>query len=89
MLNYLNMLNSNRYIHSNNINIPQNYRNLSLHIALEKADQNKDWIMFSKLYNISPQFLKFHLESTNVIFNYNYLNLPIEEQNNLFKVSRQ
>jgi hypothetical protein len=87
MLSYTNILNANRYIHSNNMEIPQMYRNLSLHIALEKADQNKDWNTFSKLYDLSPHFLKYHLNTTKGIYNYNYLNLPIEEQNKLFTVS--
>lgn len=76
---------NNLDLHKNIKNIPEEYRLLSLHIALERADKNKDWITFKKLYGLSPRFLRSHLIMTS-IFNYNYLKLPLEEQNNLFKI---
>ena len=39
-------INRHRHLHKNNINIPEEYKTLSLHIALERADKNKDWIVF-------------------------------------------
>lgn len=73
----------NSMLHVKDMSIPKNYRDLSLHIALERADINRDWVNFKKLYQFNPTFLKFHLESTS-IFNYNYKSLPEDEQNNLF-----
>ena len=89
MLSYLEIINANRFIHSENTDIPESYRKKSLHIALEMADNNKDWDTFSKLFRLSPEFLKYHLDSTSVVFNYNYLKLSSEEQEKLFRVSRQ
>jgi hypothetical protein len=74
----------NSMLHVKDISIPKNYRDLSLHIALERADLNRDWVVFKKLYQFNPVFLKFHLDSTTSVFNYNYKSLPEEEQNNLF-----
>jgi hypothetical protein len=65
--------------------VPEEYRNLSLHIALERADTNKDWDTFKKIYATSPAFLKQHLQNTSIIFDYNYQMLPIQEQEELFK----
>ena len=78
-------LDNNRYLHKNNKNIPEEYQKYSLHIALERADKNKDWVVFKELYKISPTFLRSHLFMTS-IFNYNYLDLPLEEQIDLFKI---
>lgn len=78
-------INRHRHLHKNNINIPEEYRTLSLHIALERADKNKNWIVFKELYKISPNFLRSHLYMTS-IFDYNYLKLSLEEQYNLFKL---
>ena len=78
--------NDNRYLHKNNIDIPIEYRNCSLHIALERADIKKDWESFKKLYRVSPEFLKNHLDNTNMILDYNYLDLPKEEIEDLFKL---
>jgi hypothetical protein len=89
MLSYFQIMNTNRFIHTENTDIPESYRKKSLHIALECADKNKDWETFSKLFKLSPEFLKYHLDSTNVIFDYNYLKLTPDEQEKLFKVSRQ
>ena len=78
-------INRHRHLHKNNINIPEEYKTLSLHIALERADKNKDWIVFKELYKISPNFLRSHIQMTS-IFDYNYLKLSLEEQYNLFKL---
>jgi len=72
-------------LHKNKKYIPDEYKKLMLHIALERADKNKDWIVFKELFKLSPTFLKSHLVMTS-IFNYNYLKLSSEEQNNLFKI---
>jgi|LakMenE18May11ns_1017448.scaffolds.fasta_scaffold7730832_1 hypothetical protein len=67
------------------MNIPDEYKSLSLHIALERADKNKDWKAFREIYKISPITLKSHLIMTS-IFDYNYLKLSKEEQNQLFNL---
>lgn len=73
-------------IHSQDKEISDEYRNISLHIALERADENKDWITFNMLYRISPQFLKNHLNTTDFIFDYNYQQLSAQQQDDLFKL---
>jgi hypothetical protein len=79
-------INVHRYLHKNKKNIPDEYKSYSLHIALERADINKNWIVFKELYKISPEYLRNHLNMTSSIFDYNYLKLPIESQNELFKI---
>jgi len=78
-------IDNHRHLHKNNKNIPDEYKRCSLHIALERADKNKDWIVFNELYKISPQYLKNHLYMTS-IFDYNYLKLSSDEQVKLFKI---
>ena len=52
------------------------YLNLAIHIALERADLNKDKTSYDLiLYNSDTHRLNLllrHLELTNDIFNYNY-----------------
>ena len=67
-----------------NLDIPMKYKNNSLHIALEMADNDKNWKVFNKLYNLSPDFLQIHLNTTKNIFDYNFLQLSKEEQEKLF-----
>jgi len=64
--------------------IPSLYKTCSLHIALERADLNKDWVVFKELMKIDPKFLKMHLDATSSIFDYNYLSLTKEQQYDLF-----
>lgn len=59
--------------------IPSSYS--LLHI-LEKAD---DWIAFKEIIKIDPEFLKNHLNITSYIFDYNYLKLSKEQQDELFE----
>ncbi len=75
---------NNLYIH-NNCDIDAKYKKLRLHIALELADANKDWVTFNKIYKCSPEILMSHLKMTKMIFDYNFLNLPDELQNKLFE----
>ena len=84
MNNYLKSIDDSRFLHKNNEKIPSESRSMSLHIALEKADLNKDWNVFRELLKIEPIFLKKHLDSTSFIFDYNYLSLSKDEQYNLF-----
>jgi hypothetical protein len=72
------------YIHLQDQDIPQEYKNCRLHIALERADTNKDWQTFRNLYKLAPEFLKCHLNMTGLLFDYNYLKLDKQTQNNLF-----
>jgi len=78
---------TNFYIHSNDQSLSDNYKNLRLHIALEKSDNDKDWDSFKILYKYNPDFLKGHLNMSKDIFNYNYLNLSVEMQNKLFLIN--
>jgi len=73
-----------RYIHVNNTDIQPEYRNKSLHIALEYADLLKDWTTFKKLYRLAPEILLNHLNNTKLIFDYHYLKLDDQEINELF-----
>ena len=75
-----------RNLHVNVNDIPQKYKNCSLHIALEKADTERDWNSFKKLYNLSPKFLYEHLENTSFVFDYNFKQLKNEEQIKLLSI---
>jgi hypothetical protein len=85
MQDYLQNINNYRYLHINS-NVSDNYKDCSLHIAIERADINKDWENFNKLIRIAPQYLKNHLKLTS-IFGYNYEKLSEEEQQKLFNIS--
>ena len=74
-----------RDLHKNNDKIPEKYKSCSLHIAIEKADEDKNWLVFNELYKIAPEYLKNHLYLSS-IFDYNYLKLSEEEKNKLFKL---
>jgi hypothetical protein len=75
---------SDFYCH-NNCNIDDEYKKLRIHIALERADINKDWDSFNKIYKCSPEFLNSHLNMTKMIFDYNFLNLSKDLQKKLFE----
>ena len=77
----------NRYIHKDMKNIPEVYRKKSLHIALEYADVQKDWITFKKLLSLDPVCLKRHLDVTSFVFEYNYLKLSPNERDYLFSIN--
>ena len=74
----------NYYIHLQNKDIPQEYKNLRIHIALEKADIDKDWQTFRNLYRLAPEYLKNHLKMTGLVFDYNYMQLDKQNQDDLF-----
>ena len=78
-------LDNYKHLIKNNKNIPDEYKSCSLHIALERADNNKDWIVFKEIYKISPKYFKHHLRMTS-LFDYNYLDLSNEEQSKLFEI---
>lgn len=84
-MNILTSINEHRFLHKSNKNIPEEYRKVSFHIALERSDMNKDWKTFNELYKIAPDYLKNYLLMTS-IFDYNYLKLSHEEQEKLFTV---
>ena len=73
-----------RYIHVFDPSIPGEYKEYSIHIALERADSNKDWSTFKLLYKLAPEFLFNHLRITSSIFDYNYLRLPEQDRTDLF-----
>ena len=56
------VINERRYVHKYNEKIPESYRTCSFHIAIEKADINKDWDVFRELIKIDPVYLKNHLD---------------------------
>ena len=84
MESILKNVNDHRYIHVNDKDIPNQYKNYSLHIALERCDACKDWDTFRKLYKLAPSYLRNHLNITSSLFDYNYLVLSKEDQNKLF-----
>ena len=61
MQDYLQKVDEHRYLHLNS-NVSDNYKDCSLHIALERADINKDWDNFNKLIRLAPDYLKNHLK---------------------------
>ena len=71
------------YIHLQE-DIPQEYKNCRIHVALERADIKKDWQSFRNIYKLAPRFLKHHLDMTDFAFDYNYKRLDKEMQDNLF-----
>ena len=73
-------------MHNQNQNIPNEYRKLSLHIALERADMNKDWDAFRLIYKSNPHFLKQHINNTSIIFDYNFQQLPEKDRDELFNI---
>lgn len=74
------------HLHQNDIDIPDIYRKKSLHVALEYADVQEDWINFKKLFKYAPKFLSTHLKATREIFGgYNYEKLTDDEQKKLFE----
>jgi hypothetical protein len=75
----------NRYKHAEDQNIPDEYTVLSLHIALERADTNKDWVTFKKIYSKSPVFLKQHLIMTSINY-YNYQKLDKQQKEEMLKI---
>lgn len=78
---------NNYYIHSKCQQLSEKYKICRIHIALELADENKDWASFKIIYKLAPDFLKSHLNMTNSILEYNYLYLSEEEQENLFSLN--
>jgi len=77
-------INNDYYVHIKCDQLSQKYKNNRIHIALELADENKDWESFKILYKLSPTLLKNHLDITKDILDYNYLYLSEKEQNSLF-----
>jgi hypothetical protein len=82
----MNTYDNYRHLHKQDEDIPLVYRNLSLHIAVERADMNKDWTVFKKLYTFAPEFLKAHLKTTEYLLGYNYLDLDKKDRDELFKL---
>jgi hypothetical protein len=85
MNKYMSNIQENRYLHSSEPNLPEKYKNCSLHIALERADQDQDWNNFKTILNMNKIFLLQHLKMSSGLFMYNYENLSQEEQKELFE----
>jgi hypothetical protein len=81
--NYLQKIDDHRFLHKD-IDIPDEYKKLSLHVAIERADKNEDWLNFRKIFVVAPVYLKNHLEMCDGIFKFKYKNLDKEEQKKLF-----
>jgi hypothetical protein len=77
-------INNIRFLHTNNNDIPEQYKNYSLHIALERCDSYRDWETFRKLYKLAPIYLQNHLNMTSSLFDYNYLELSKKDRDALF-----
>ncbi len=75
------------YIHLQEQNISEEYKNCRIHIALERADMNKDLQTFRNLYSLAPVFLRSHLNMTECVFDYNYLQLDKQIRDELFIVN--
>lgn len=75
--------NKSKFLHLY-LDISVEYKNCSIHIALERADEKEDWETFKKIFKCCPKFLKNHLDMTDMIFEYNYKALTNEEQDKLF-----
>lgn len=65
-------------------NLPPRYTACSIHIALERADMDKNWTAFKMIYKQNPIRLKQHLFMCDGIFDYNYTKLPLDQQIELF-----
>ena len=72
----------------NDVSIMKNpineYKDCSIHIALEKADTNKDWRVFKYLLSLDRKWLLYHLKMSEPVFNYNVYKLPKAEQDKIF-----
>ena len=72
----------------NDVSIMKNpineYKDCSIHIALERADTNKDWRVFKYLLSLDRKWLLYHLKMSEPVFNYNVYKLPKAEQDNIF-----
>lgn len=55
-----------------NLEIDEQYKQLSSWIALEKADSNKDWLTFEKIYLQQPSVFAKHISNTWIL-DYNIL----------------
>ena len=86
MNNYFSGIQQKRDIHKLDNNLPNQYKNCSLHIALERADTNKDWESFKTILNMNRDILLQHLRMTEGIFPYNYESLKNEDRNELFAI---
>jgi hypothetical protein len=76
---------TDRFIHKD-LDIPENYKSVSLHIALERADMKKDWQVFKKLLHLDFKTLIFHLENTKSVFDYNFFLLSDVEKQNILNI---
>ena len=61
----------------------QEYRDCSLHIALERSDTNKDWRVFKYLLSLNREWLLYHLKMSEPVFHYNVYKLSKAEQDNI------
>ena len=59
------------------------YCDCSMHVAFERSDTHKDWLVFKYFLLIDRDFFLRHLEMTKEVFDYNVFKLPQEEQDDL------
>ena len=52
--------------------LDKRYTDVSVHIALERADMRKDWPAFTYILNKSKPLLVAHLALTGCVFSYNF-----------------
>jgi hypothetical protein len=70
-------------------NLDKRYKNCSLHIALERADNDNDWKAFKTIYFLDMDNLYRHILMTSNVFTWNYTKLPQEQKSFLFTSSKQ
>jgi hypothetical protein len=64
--------------------LDKKYRDCSIHVALERADDDKNWIVFKTILKLDTLNLMKHIFMTKQVFTWNYMRLPQREINYLF-----
>ena len=69
---YLRMLFSLKYDEQDRAILPGEYLDDCVHIALEKADNRRDWVVFDYLMFKYELVLKKHIEKCGDVFTWNF-----------------
>ena len=84
MLKVASQLKSLEWTDDELLNLPEKYTKLMIHIALEKADLDKDKQTFNAIFNNSGAFryrlLKLHILFTKDVFEWNYCHEDEDEE---------
>ena len=57
------------------INFPDKYTDLTVHIALERADEDKDLYHFIRILSSRREILIKHIEATLPVFDWNFISI--------------